>query len=194
MIDDLAQKSIQAALNGNWDEAVELNSKILRDDPTNVDALNRMAKAYAEQGDIKKAKATSTKVLKIDPNNSIAKRCVDKWKELDGKNGSHSPSKLNPISFIEEPGKTKIIDLINLGSTPNIASLDCGDIVKIIAHPHRVSVVTTDDKYVGRFPDNIAFRYANLIRAGGSFEALVKSSDGKQVQVLVRELFSKNGL
>ena len=189
MIDDLAQKSIQAALSGDWDEAIKLNSKILLDDPTNVDALNRTAKAYAEQGDIKKAKTTSAKVLKIDPTNSIAKRCVDKWKELTGKNGNHSPSsKLNPISFIEEPGKTKIIDLINLGSTPNIASLDCGDIVKIIAHPHRVSVVTIDDKYIGRFPDNIAFRYANLIRAGSSFEALVKSSDGKQVQILVREI------
>ncbi|MEK7112986.1 MAG: tetratricopeptide repeat protein, partial [Patescibacteria group bacterium] len=77
---DLAQKAVAQALAGNWKEAVKLNHEILKKDPKDVDALNRMARAYAELGNTKRAKGLVEKVLKIDPFNTIASKALKKWK------------------------------------------------------------------------------------------------------------------
>ena len=73
---DLAQKSLNAALSGNWKEATKLNREILKKDPKDIDALNRMARAFAELGNLKRAKSLTQKVLKIDPFNTIAERSI----------------------------------------------------------------------------------------------------------------------
>ena len=77
---DLAQKAVTHALAGHWKEAVKLNNEILKKDPKDVDCLNRLAKAYAETGNIKKAKSITEKVLKIDSFNSIAAKALKKWR------------------------------------------------------------------------------------------------------------------
>ena len=84
---DLAQEAILHALRGNWEEAVKINTKILDDQPNDVDALNRLAKAYAEVGKFKKAISSSQKVLKLDSFNTIATKALTKWKGL--KKGEH---------------------------------------------------------------------------------------------------------
>ena len=73
MNEDLAQKAVAAALAGDWKEAEKINKQILKGDKSDVDALNRLARAYAEQGNLKKAKETAQKVLKINTFNQIAK-------------------------------------------------------------------------------------------------------------------------
>jgi len=55
MNEDLAQKAIAAAVKANWKDAIDLNKQILKDDPKDVDALNRLARAFSEMGEIIKA-------------------------------------------------------------------------------------------------------------------------------------------
>lgn len=186
MNDDLAQKAISSALSGNWQKAIEINKKLLQIDSEDVDALTRLARAYAEAENIKKAKETTTRALKIDPLNIIAQKQSLKWKELKGIHGSQAgPAK--PQSFLEEPGKTKIVSLINLGDPKTITQLDCGDEVQIVCHIHRVSVKTQLGKYIGRLSDDLAARLRNLIRQGNTYQALVKSVESKEVKIFIRE-------
>ena len=82
MNDDLAQEAISLALSGDWKKASEINQEILKSDPENIDALNRLSRAEAEQGNLLKARRFSQRVLKIDPFNSIAQKSLEKRKNL----------------------------------------------------------------------------------------------------------------
>lgn len=182
----LAQKAISLALHGNWKEAADVNLQILKESPDDTDALNRLARSYSELGKIKEARQTSKKVLDLDPVNTIALKCQEKWKSLNHST-QKSPVSISSESFLEEPGKTKIIPLMNLGQEKIISSLDPGEEVKLNTHTHRVSVTTRDEHYVGVLPDDVAARLKNLIKNGNKYQVLVKSADPKEVAVFIRE-------
>ncbi len=44
----LAQKAIDLALQGKWIEAIDVNEEILKENPRDVDAFNRIAKARSD--------------------------------------------------------------------------------------------------------------------------------------------------
>ena len=186
MKDDLAQKAVSLALSGNWEEALRLNKKILQDDSKDVDALNRLARAYAELGKLSKAKACAKKVLKIDPFNTIAVKSLEKWKELKrGESLKSTPT--FPQTFLEEPGKTKILSLIHLGDYKVIAKLDSGDEITLNTRSHRISALSTDGRYVGRLPDDLSARLKKLIKLGNVYQAFIKSANAKEVRVFIKE-------
>lgn len=182
-----ARTAIGFALSGNWKEAVSINLEILKTSPDDVDSLNRLARAYAELGEITNATAATKKALEIDPVNPIALKCAEKWKSGINK----SPSKTSQNSsetYLEEPGKTKLITLVNLGSPEAFSSLSPGEEVKLTCHTHKLSVISGDDKYIGKIPDELAIRLRNLMKAGNKYQALVKSVNAKEVTVFVREV------
>jgi tetratricopeptide (TPR) repeat protein len=186
MNEDLAQKAVTAALAGDWKEAEKINKQILKDDKSDVDALNRLARACAEQGNLKKAKETAQKVLKINPFNQIASKSLKKWKSLRrGETTASGPSSAE--AFLEEPGKTKMVSLLHLGASSVLAKLDAGDEVKLTPHKHRVSVTTLDGKYIGRLPDDIAAILRKLTKHGNEYQTLIKSIEPKDVRVFIRE-------
>lgn len=186
MNNNLAQKSIQFALKGDWKEAIKVNKEILADDPLDTETLNRLAKAYFENGNSQKARTLCQKIIKIDPINSIAIKNLARWKSLKDKNPSLiKPS--NTASFIEESGKTKLVWLLNLGDSKVTSNLDTCDEVKLAAHAHRVSITTLDGKYIGRLSDDLALRLRLLISLGNEYQAFIKSVDQKTIKVFIKE-------
>lgn len=183
MEENLAQKSIKFALQSNWKEAIKTNLEILKNDPDDVDSLNRLAKAYFENGDVNKAKSTSKKVLSIDTENKIAKNCLNKFQSGKSKG---SQTNLDIVNFIEEPGKTKITTLINLGSERVYSSLNAGDKVYLVTHSHKVSVTTKSNKYIGKLTDDISARLRILIKSGSKFEVQIKSVNKNCVKVFIK--------
>ncbi len=182
----LAQNAINLALHGKWEEAVAANLEIIKLTPTDIDALNRLARAYAESGKIDLAKTTTKKALDIDATNPIALRCLEKWKSI--KNGTtHTSITTPPESFIEESGKTKLVILLHPGDTKVLATVDSGDEVKLEPHPHSISVATTDGKYIGKLPDDLAARLRVLIKSGNKYQAAIKSINSKDVTVFIKE-------
>ena len=184
---DLAQKAINYALNGNWKSAIEVNELILQDNPDDVDALNRIARANSELGFYLKARKNTNKVLKIDPYNPIALKNLNRWKGLNKSDVVKSKS-TDADSFLEEPGKTKILPLINLGSNKERVKLDCGDELKFNFHGHRVSLITQDGKYIGRLPDDIGSRIKKLTQLGYEYLALVKCNEENELKIFIREV------
>lgn len=186
MNEDISRQAVNAALTGDWIEAVSLNLKILKGSSKDIDALNRLARAYNETGKINKAKSISKKVLRLDPLNSIATKSLAKWKgaKQSPQDFSEPPS---AEAFLEDPGKTKLVTLLHSGDASILNKLYSGDTVMLSPSPHRVNVITEGGKYVGRFPDNIAARLRQLIKLGNSYRVLLKSVEGKEVKIFVRE-------
>jgi len=183
---ELAQKAISLALKGCWKEAIATNQEILKVKKDDVDALNRLARAYSEVGNLTKAKKTAQNVLKIDPFNSIATRSLEKWKDLKkGETYTSHPSSVE--TFLEEPGKTKICSLLFLGDKNTIGKLDSADEVKIDTHSHRLSICTLDNKYIGRLPDDLSARLKKLIKLGNEYCVFIKSIDKGEVKVFIKE-------
>lgn len=185
---DLAPKAVSLALSGNWKEAISVNLTILKKDPQNIDALNRLGRAYAELGNIQKARKCSMRVLEFDPINSIAGKALCKWKEM--KSGRIHPfsSLSSAKAFLEDPGKTKIVSLMHLGSYSTLSELDSGDRVKLDYHCHRIAVTTTEGKYIGRLSDDLSARLKKLISLENKYETLIKSIDPQsQVKIFIRE-------
>lgn len=187
MYEDLAQKAVASALSGDWETAVKLNKTLLKKDPSNTETLNRLAKAYFESNEIKKAKATLQKILKIDQFNQIACKNLNKWKALSTAK-TKSAQKCSVNNFIEEPGKTRIVSLLHPGDTKIIGKLNAGDEVNLMPHAHRVSIISDEGKYIGRLPDDLAARLRRLIKLGNSYQVLIKSQDPKSVKIFIREI------
>lgn len=190
---DLAQKAVAAALTGNWKEAVKLNNEILKKDPKDIDALNRLARAHAELGNIKKAKSLVEKVLRIDPFNSIAAKALKKWKNGTGRTNPQT-AVTSAEAFLEEPGKTKMVSLLYLGDPSLISKLDAGDEVNFSQGAHRISVVTADGKYIGRLPDDLSARLRRFIKAGNLYKVLIKSTQSDEVKIFIKEVKRTEGL
>ncbi len=184
MDENLAQDAINFTLQSKWKEAIKANILILKTDPKDVDALNRLAKAYFESGDVLKAKKTSAKVLKIEPNNNIANKAIQKYTQ--GKRGNIETN-IDASVFIEEPGKTKVTNLINLGSAKVCSCLNAGNEVFLSPHAHRITVTTNEGLYIGKLTDDLSARLRKLIKGGNKYKVFIKSVENKLIKVLIRE-------
>lgn len=186
-MEDLSQLAIAAAMNGNWEKAVELNLAILKQEAENIGALNRLALAYAELGNTRKACESAKKVLRLHPDNPIAQRSLEKWVVV--KNGRKGNTRvLSPKAFLEEPGKTKNVILINLSDAQTLLSLNCGDCLQLTVHPHSISVTLEDGQYIGRIPDDLSHRLRKLIAHGNQYSCLVKTANAREVKIFLREI------
>ena len=119
LLNNLSQQAIEAAIKGNWQYAVDINSKILDKSPENTETLNRLGKAYMELGLIVKSIKTFQTCLQISPNNTIAIKNLQRLQSLesfDQKTAKHVLS--TPHDFIKD-SKTVSTDLINLTSVDN---------------------------------------------------------------------------
>lgn len=194
-MDRTAQDAIQAALAGNWEEAVRLNKQIVADAPTNIDALNRLAHALFELGQWQKARKTYRAILKQDKYNVIAFRGLARLEQntTSAATRVHEPSTfpLSPGLFLEEPGITKILKLLRPASPRVLSKHSVGNPV-ILCMKHRSLVITSNaGEYLGVLPDELARHLQPRIRAGNVYEAYIKSVGAKEVTVLLRETHRK---
>lgn len=187
MDNDLSGKAISLALAGKWEEALKVNAYILKKNPKDVDTLNRLAKANSEVGNLTKAKSLAKKVTKLDPFNKIALKSLEKWEKLK-KGEPGSPGFSSTQTFLEEPGKTKIVSLIRVGSVKTVAKLDSGDQVRLNTHGHSATVCTMNGNYIGRLPDDLSARLKQLLKHGNRYETFVKSSSKEGVKIFIREI------
>jgi len=180
-----AQKAINLAISGDWEEAVSLNKQIILDNPKDTDAMNRLARSYAELGKIDKAKLMLKKVVKIDPANPIATKCLEKLNNIN-KHITKPCQGIHGEIFIEEPGKTKLISLVNLGNPNVIAGIDPGEEVKLVTLPHKISITTEDNNYIGKLPDDFSAKLKCLLKMGNKYRIYIKSVKLTGIVVLIK--------
>lgn len=186
----LEQQAIKAAMRGVWDQAIELNQKILKLEPKNTAALNRLARAFWEKGNLALAKKTYRQVLLIDRYNIIAsknlKRLADQEKILP-KKGERKKT-VEGVVFLEEPGKTKVVKLIRLASPKVLSELDSGDEVLLVPKKHTISITGTDGIHLGAIPDDLSHRLLRFIKGGNQYQVFVKAVDRQNLEIFIREI------
>lgn len=188
--------AISAALTARWDDAIQANLEILAKDPENTAALNRIGIAYLKTKQPGNAKKAFTKVLSLDQFNTIAKTNLKKASPKFSRDYDNTTILSNhTFSFIEEPGKSKVISLANIGEPSTAAKLYTGMEVELKIAARKVKVVTLDKhQYIGSLPDDISSHLIRLIKAGYKYQTLIKSVDTTNIQVFIKEIKSSKRL
>ncbi len=70
----LVARAIEQATANEWLRAIETNQRLIDASGQDVEAYNRLGKAYAQIGRIPAARAAYDAALLIDPANNIARR------------------------------------------------------------------------------------------------------------------------
>lgn len=188
----LHTQAIQAALQANWEQALKLNQQIIEIDPKNVDALNRIALAYFELGDLVKSKKHYEESLKYDPYNQIASKFVKRIETLRKKGitkSGNNHSKISTDPFIEEPGKTTMVNLLKTAEPQKLSLLSSGLEVNLITKNHCICITNKEGEYLGILPDDLSHKLIRLIRGGNKYQAFINGVKVNGLAILIRELF-----
>ncbi|MCH7484615.1 MAG: tetratricopeptide repeat protein [Chloroflexi bacterium] len=187
-----ADIAIQMALQGQWEQAVDLNRSILESFPADVDACNRLGKALTELGRYADARDSYMKAIEIDPLNLIARKNLSRLSTL-GKSAPKKKSKkaasqkLSPEMFIEERGKTTITEL----ARPDMEvanQLTAADLVKLVRDKKgNVFVETMAGQRFGDVESRLGQRLVKLMDGGNQYVAAISSLHEDGVKLLIRE-------
>lgn len=185
----LSDAAVNAALSQDWEKAVAVNKQILLTVPKNVEALNRLGFALLKTGKIAQGKQIFEKVLKLDAYNRIAENNLKKIHSM--KHGGldaieHCP--VSPLLFLEEPGKTKIVDCVNVASTQTLSTLSCGQEVFFKLKKHGIDLRDAKGVYIGALPDDLAFKLLIYFNADNRYSVHIKKIAKSCVSVFIREL------
>lgn len=190
---DLTPAAISAALCCDWKKAIEINIQIIKETGENIDCLNRLGRAYLEMGENKKAALCFKKVLKIDKYDSIANRNLARSQQAPvakrAQSSAISPS-LNSVamSFLEEPGKTKLVALVNLAPARVLLKQKQADTVLLVPKRHTIVATDQEGNYLGSLPDDLGHRLSLLMKGGNHYCAVTKSVTQNSIVIFIREL------
>jgi tetratricopeptide (TPR) repeat protein len=183
----LKNQAIQTALQGNWQDAIVMNKSLIAENPEDIDALNRLALAYTITGKVKEAKSTYQKVVRIDPLNPIALRNLKKIREKKISLTARSTNPCISNKFLEEPGKTKVVELVNIAQPKIVEALRTGQMLELSIK--RLKIFASEGKqYIGVLPDDIARRLIKFIKGSCKYEAYVKSATQHKVTIFIKEV------
>lgn len=190
---DLVSAAISAALASDWEKALKINLLIIKEDPSDLDTLNRLGRTNLELGEIKKAAAYFRKVLRLDKYNPIALKNLARIGQFDKRKNSPvagGQSKSNYCDFIEEPGKTRIVSLVNISSPKTVSALSISTPLALCPKRHTIVACLPDGlkTYIGSLPDDLGHRLAILMKSGNSYETFIKSAGPTGVVIFIREL------
>lgn len=184
-----AEGAISAALGQNWKEAVFINNELVKNNTTDIDSLNRLGFAYLKLGSITQAKRTFEKVLKLDSYNQIALKNSKRLSSLKRKDIIDSSlQEISPLLFLEEPGKTKIVFLVNPAPTGVLLTLSSGQQVTLKPRNHGVEIRTEKNTYLGVLPDDLSYKLLRFLDSGNRYQVHVKSIGKNSLSVMIREV------
>lgn len=190
----LEGQAVSAALDQNWQLAVDINKKILKSNPEDIETLNRLARSYFELGNVTKSRQTYKAVLDKDGFNVIAKKNLTRLNRIttNSNSGGNIEDKQNFRELFQklasEPGKTKVVTLVKTGDSSLLSQLIPGDKLKIVPKNHSIELKTYENKHVGNLPDDLSFRLLKLIKAGNTYDCCIKSVTAKEAQVILFEI------
>ncbi|GAC1617100.1 MAG: tetratricopeptide repeat protein [Ktedonobacteraceae bacterium] len=181
--------AIQQALSSQWEEAVATNKNILNIFPSEPDAYNRLGKAYSELGQYIEARQAYSQTLKYSPNNTIAKKNLDRLSLLQEEPVlTHAGSeRIDPRLFIEETGKTGMTELINIAPTSVLAKVGVGDKVQLYVNGHTILVRNSVGEDIGQIEPRLANRLINFMEGGNRYAAAILAMEQGQVRLIIRE-------
>ncbi len=186
----LSKEAIAFAMQGRWREAAEVNKSILSLSPDDVEAYNRLGRAYLELGEYEQSKQAYEHAIGYDPFNAIARKNLHRLKYLKaGTSKEGELSKVEPENFIEEMGKAGVVKLYALGAKDVLARMGTGDIVRLNRTGRSLMVENNQGEYLGQVDPRHAQRLAVLMEGGNQYTAAVVSALENSMSVIIREVY-----
>ncbi|MBM3119210.1 MAG: tetratricopeptide repeat protein [Chloroflexi bacterium] len=190
-----SQEAIALAMQSRWQEAVTVNQSILEIFPTDIDAYNRLGRAFMELGAFAKAKGAYNRTLELDPNNSIAQKNLQRLSLLPDSQVrvKEERREVAPALFIGEMGKAGVVNLQNLAPREVLARMAAGNKVCLKVRGQQLIVENEQGEYLGLVEPPHGFRLARLIDGGNKYTAAIVNIDSDSARVIIREVFQHPG-
>ncbi|MFO7270038.1 MAG: tetratricopeptide repeat protein [Sphaerobacter thermophilus] len=185
-----AEEARRLAMEGRWEEAVEINRAILTQAPRDVEAHNRLGKALIELGRFNEAIEAYRAALDIDPGNVIARRNIERLEDIGEPAPQVSPTPgFRPSVFVEEVGKTYVTDLVRPGPQSVLRLVSPAEEVEIRPENGVVHIYSQDGQRLGQLEPRIAQRLLELLEAGNRYQAYVVATNEDTVRIILREVY-----
>jgi len=186
-----SQEAISLAMQSRWQEAVTVNQGIIELFPTDIDAYNRLGRAFMELGEFAKAKEAYSRGLELDPNNAIAQKNLQRLSLLPASKVKVKEERreVAPDLFIGEMGKAGVVNLQNPAPGEVLARMAAGNQVYLKVKGQRLIIENEQEKYLGLVEPPHGFRLARLIEGGNKYAAAIVNIDNSTVRVIIREVF-----
>ena len=186
-----SKHAIALAMQGRWREAVAANREIIASFPNDVDAYNRLGRAYIELGEYSPAKEAYGRAIELDPYNVIAQKNLRRLSYLgEAVVGSEADSdRAEPQYFIEETGKAGVVNLYHLAPRETLAKMVAGDRVYLKVDGSGLTVENARGEYLGQVEPKHGQRLIKLMEGGNQYTAAIVSSAEDRVLVIIREVY-----
>ena len=190
-----SRRAIALAMQGRWKEAVAANKSLIESFPNDVDAYNRLGRAYMELGEYSRAREAYSRAMELDPYNIIAKKNLNRLSHLgEGMVGVRDTfHRVEPQHFIEETGKAGVVDLYRLAPRERLARMVAGDRVYLKREGPSLVVQDGSGEYLGQVEPRHGQRLIKLMNGGNKYTATVISSMEGMMTIIIREVYQAPG-
>ena len=180
-------------MENRWEDAIAINESVLKHFPDDLEALNRLGKAFSELGRNAEAVEAFEKALALSPHNGIARKNLDRLARLGDAEGSGSAkaygTRSAPRVFIEESGKSGLTSLLNLASPQALVKTAPGHAVLLEIENNKLNAKDAAGDPLGRVEPKLASRLIRLINGGNKYEATVTSTGAQDLSIIIRETY-----
>ena len=185
-----SREAIALALEGHWEEAVEVNRDVLRVFPDDADALNRLGKAFMELGRYSSARSAFENAARIAPYNTIAKKNLERLRHCEETTRPPKQGKVvSPYLFIEDRAKSCMTVLGKPATLEILGRVAAGDPVRLRAREHVLLVENEQGDCLGQVEFKLGMRLTRLMKGGNRYEAAIISVNRQDVSVVVLETY-----
>src|SRR5215207_5331493 len=186
------EEARRAALEGNWDAAIEINNELIARDPKDSAAYNRLGRAYLERRDYATAYEAYSDALKSDPANLISRRNLQRLEYLRSAKtaAQDAPATQFPrtLVFIEEVGKTWVDELVNPAPMSQLAEIYAGQKLELVPEGSRLAVHDSSGRRIGEIEAKTAERVMQLMTAGNMYEVYALGPSAASIRIILREV------
>ena len=189
-----SKEAIDLAMQGRWAEAVAVNQEIIEQSPADVEAYNRLGRAYREMGEYARARQAYLKSQELDPFNVIAARNLRRLKDvkLEAISGAGA-DRVEPQQFIEEIGKAGVVNIIDLAPKEVRATMAGGNKLNLRPEGSGLIVENSRGEYIGRIEPKHAQRLVRLMQGGNRYAAALVTSYQDSMTAIIRETYQDPG-
>lgn len=184
-----ARRAVELAMQGLWQDAIAANRAILELVPEDVEAYNRLGRAFTEMGEYVAAKEAYGRALELDQYNSIAKKNLKRLSQLGESVPKDNHHKVIADGFIEETSKARVVNLVNLGPRETLMRMSPGEEVDLQVEGQRLAAHNEHNEYIGEIEPKFGARLAKLISGGNEYIGAIRSLDDNEVKILIRETY-----
>jgi len=191
LIRQRSKQAIALAMQGRWREAMAANKSLIESFPNDVDAYNRLGRAYMELGEYAQSREAYRRAVELDPYNNIAQKNLQRLTRLEeaGVSPEDDSRQVEPQHFIEEIGKAGVVNLYHLGSPVVLARMVAGDKVYLKIEGSNLIVEDGRGEYLGQVEPRHGQRLTRLIQGGNQYTAAVIRSTEDMITIIIRESY-----